>query len=226
MASEIGAIMDKIARLKSLHERPGTPEEAAAAASAIQRLMRKYNLTQMQVNTASRNTETGFDKFEVDLGAATVWKQSLMNHIAEASYCTFIRQSSGRTGSIVGEKHNVIMVKELYEFLVTEIERLADRGYRALGWTDRSWKHSFKSGAAGIVAKRISDDAREQKREQEAQTNALVVLYEEDLKNAVTKFFPRISYRTTQIRAGSMSGYREGQEAGRNINLAKQIGNA
>lgn len=229
MANEIGAIMDKIARLKSLHERPGTPEEAAAAVAAIQRLMRRHNLTQMQVNDATRNTEAGFDKHDVDLGAVMMWRQHLMYVIAESSYCMFIRDPSGRWGTIVGEKHNATMVKELYLYLVDEINRLADVAYaeaRDRHFGARTWKNSFRVGAATTVGRRIEDDAAREKQEQTNDNNALVVVYEEGLNKAVSEYFPRLRNRTRTMNVGSADAYGRGKAAGRRINLAKQIGGA
>lgn len=228
MAHELDAVMDKVARLKTLAERPGTPEEAAAAVSAIQRLMTKYNLTQMQVNAASRNTERGFDRFEIDLGAKLQWRQVLLNAICEYGYCKFVFSSANsRNGFIVGEQHNVVVAKELYAYLVAEIYRLADVGWDNIvqwGMSKAKWCHSFRVGAAFAVAERIKQDFLADQQRQEASTSALVVVYEDDLNNAMARFFPRMGAGRKRITVADAHGYGRGQAAGKKINLAKQIG--
>lgn len=228
MANELDAVMDKIARLKQLSERPGTPDEAAAAVSAIQRLMRRHNLTQMQVNSAKRNTEVGFDKFEADLGAVQMWRQGLMGAICKYGYCTFLMNAGGRSGYIVGEAHNVVVAKELYEYLVGEINRLATDGWRRYRYkattNKRVWCHAFRVGAADAVVLRIKTDFMAEKKAAVASSNSLVVVYENDLARAVQNFFPHVTSTRRRMSVSSSAGYANGAEAGRQINLAKQIG--
>lgn len=223
--ANLKAIMDKVARLKTLAERPGTPEEAAAAAAAIQRLMTRHNLSQMQIDMAERNTERGFERVFVDLGAMLRWRYSLMNDIATSSYCSFVRGQRGG-GHIVGEQHNVIMANELYQFLVNEIERLAQIGWDMSVTYDskRTWLHSFRVGAAVVVGDRLMTEWRAQKKEQQSDTSALVVLYEEDLNKAVAAYFPNMRTSSVNLGTRSADGYSKGRRAGAGINLAKQIG--
>src|SRR4051812_4255385 len=84
------AILDKIARLKGLAQRPGTPEEAAAALAAIQRLMIRHNLDQQQIDAAGRHDERGFEKEDVDLGAAMNWRRVLLQGICKYTFCDVV----------------------------------------------------------------------------------------------------------------------------------------
>ena len=227
MEQDLSGIMDKIARLKSLAERPGTPEEAAAAVAGIQRLMTRYNLTQMQVNTAERNTESGFEKVSVNLGATLRWRQSLMNTVAETSYCRFVRNWKGNFGHIIGEQHNVVVAKELYEYLVKEIDRLATEKWETEGFmhsaNKRTWCHAFRVGASVAVSNRLHNAWIADKQEQVNEETALVVLYEDQLENAMAKYFPGSFRQNINMTTRNNNGLESGKRAGNNINLAKQI---
>jgi hypothetical protein len=223
-------ILDKIAKLKTLADKPGTPEEAAAAVAAIQRLMTRYSLTAMQVEGASRNDERGFDKTRYNLGGNNGWRSALMNRIAKYTFCTAVFDHAGAGCYIVGEEHNVVAVTGMYEYLVGEIMRLADLGWDTFpmqSYTSvRRWKNAFKVGAADAVADRLKEqyDAHLAERQAEdSQTSALVVVKNDALAKAVRQFFPQS--RNINMKAGysDIAGRAAGERAGRGINLADQI---
>ena len=223
-------ILDKIAQLKNLAQRPGTPEEAAAAVAAIQRLMTRYSLTAMQVEDASRNDERGFDKARYDLGGNNGWRSQLMNRITKYTFCTAVFDHAGSGCFIVGEEHNVVAVTGMYEYLVNEIMRLADLGWETYPakyqTTVRRWKNAFKVGAATAVADRLKEqyDAHLAERQAEdSQTSALVVVKTDELKRAVREFFPESRNITMGAGYSDHAGRSAGERAGRGINLANQI---
>lgn len=230
--TDMTAILDKIARLKTLAERPGTPEEAAAALAGIQRLMLRYNLTEEEVDAAGRNEERGFDKFEFDLGASMMWRKNLMTRIARYSFCEAIFDHAGRRVWIIGEKHNVQVVKGLYDYLTDAIMRLADDGYKALDIGERmfvkprAWKHAFRTGAGQAVGDRLYDQWKASQREAEAEnarTSAIVLVKSEELANAVASFFPKLGTSRQRASYSDSHGLAAGKAAGRQINLAQQI---
>lgn len=231
--SDLAPILDKIARLKGLAERPGTPEEAAAATAAISRLMLRYNLSEMQVDAAGRNDRQGFDNTDYDLGASMMWRKNLMSRIARYSFCEAIFDHKGRGVHIVGERHNVQIVTGLFEYLTEAIMRLADEGWDALDSFEKSynnargWKHAFRTGAGQTVGERLEEQYRQHKAEAQAedsQTGALVIVKDKELAEAVRKFYPRLRNSSSRASFSNGSGLAAGQAAGRQINLASQIG--
>lgn len=230
MNQEITAILDKIARLKTLAERPGTPEEAAAAVAAIQRLMLRYNLSEAQVSTANRNDQHGFDNVSFDLGSTMSWRSHLMNAICHYTFCKAVFDHKGAKVNIIGEQHNIAIVTGLYDFLVGEVMRLADVGWNALtvedrwGSTVRSWKNAFRLGAGQTLGTRLREQFKEQAQaEDETAVNALVVVKNGALARAAREFFPNARASNSKSSMSDQRGYQAGQIAGKGINLARQI---
>lgn len=229
--TDLTAILDKIARLKALEAQPGTPEEAAAATAAIQRLMLRHNLTEAQVSTAGRNDQSGYDSTRYDIGAATMWRKYLMHTVAETTFCTAVFDHAGRGVNIVGEKHNVAVATGLYEYLSEAIERLADEGWEhdgkyQPGTTARRWKHAFRTGATNTVMQRLKDQFAYAKRQEDAagnDTSALVVVKGNELARAVRKLHPRSRSTASRAQTSDAHGAARGREAGRGISLADQI---
>lgn len=230
MNTDLTAILDKIARLRGLADRPGTPEEAAAAVAAIQRLMLRYNLTQAQVDGASRNDQHGYEKVTIDLGAGMNWRRYLLHAICDYSFCKVVFPPKGRGAYIIGEQHNIAIVTGLYDYLVNEVMRLADVGWDVLSPMDkrfstvRAWKNSFRIGAGQTLRDRLKAQFEEQKRaEGEASVNALVVVKNDALARAMREFFPNSRQTRSRSSLSDRNGYNAGVVAGRSINLAKQI---
>jgi hypothetical protein len=224
------SILDKIARLKGLAERPGTPEEAAAALAAIQRLAIKHNLDQAEISAAGRNDERGFEKEGFNLGAAMNWRRNLLQAICKYTFCDVVFAASGAHANIVGERHNIEIVKGMYDYLVTEVMRLAQVGWEALPATEqgsttiRRWKNAFRIGAQATLRQRLHDQFEEQKAaEGEEKVGALVVVKDAALAEAVAGFFPNTKTTRSRASMSDANGYLAGQLAGMGINLAAQI---
>lgn len=226
----ITLILDKIARLKTLAERPGTPEEAVAAIAAIQRLQLRHNLTEAQIATADRNDVQGIDVTAYDIGGNNGWRKNLMHVIAKYSFCAAVFDQSGRRVSIFGEQHNVQIAIGLYEYLVDAINRLADEGWLApepqlLGQTGqttaRRWKNAFRVGADATMRLRF----KEQQRENVADTgtSALVLHNDAALRSAVMRHFPRTRNTSNGAGYSDAHGIAAGKRAAHGISLAAQI---
>lgn len=229
--TDLTAIMNRIALLKNLADRPGTPEEAANALDKIKRLMDRYNLTSAQVDGAERDKRPGFDNVYYDIGFNVNWRKTLLDAIAKYSYCSAIFDHSGKGVHIVGQPHNVEIVKELFEYLATAIVRLADEGWNELGEmqavsTARTWKHNFRVGASRTLRLRLDEQRRESMKEQQAENpnaGALVVVMENELNDAVAKYFPRIVSSSKRASIGDAGAYAAGRAAGQRVSLADQI---
>lgn len=243
--TDLDAILDKIARLKALEERPGTPEEAAVAAAMIQKLMFKHNLTLAQIDGAQRADRAGYDRHDKDLGVGRSggwrWRMRLFTTICRTSFCRAVFVDSDHvraTAAVVGEAHNVTVAFGLYDYLVSEIERLCDAAHplaerefeaamrrafplrRGPTRLPSDWRTSYRRGAAEGVAAKLSEQFDESRRET-ADTGALVVVKDAELDAAESLHFPRtraIATQTVNRRA-----YEAGVADGRRINLAKQI---
>lgn len=228
---QLKGILDKIARLKNLAEQPGTPEEGVAALHAIGKLMTRYNLSERQVSTAGLDDEQGYIKTEYDLGSVAGWRKTVFFAVAEYMFCSAVVNSSGRGAYFIGKEANITVAANLYEYLCDAILRIADEGWAGMDPFEkayekpRTWKNAFRVGAAVTMRRRLRDQRREHIAEQQAEaagTSALVVVQEQELKDAVAKFFPRLG-KSRGPSAGSASGLNAGRRAAHKISLADQL---
>src|SRR5690606_19113532 len=132
--------------IKALIERPSTEGEAAAAMAALQKLMLKHNLTQFDIDAAGQEQGNGYLHEEFNLGTTMSWRKHLINAIARATFCDVVFPPKGATRFLIGEEHNLIVVREMYEYLVEAVMRLADEEWSAIpaderaGYRIRAWK--------------------------------------------------------------------------------------
>jgi hypothetical protein len=237
---DMAAILEKIALMKDLQERAGTPGEAAAAAAGIQRLMFRYNISEIEVQRATRDESEGFDREDYNIGGREMWKATLLNTIASFNFCRmvyFTGRKGGNIGALIGKKNNIIVTTNLYEFLVDELVRLAEIAWREAveevqeqripfmrqpSMNAKSFKNAFYLGAVQEIRNRLREQREESVADQEG-SSALVLVEEKALDDAVYKMFGR-------LRSGGRStindsnGYRRGKSAGRSVNLVNQIG--
>lgn len=244
---DIQKILNKIALLKNLKERPGTPEEAAVAASKIQELMTKHNLTIFQVDAATRTVgDAGPQVIESfrHTSRTDPWRAALLSQLARVNYVRSVRWT-GEKFALIGHEHNVALVWNLYDYLEKEIDRLSREGWKNhtpqtvyrrgkidsyfgsyVDWgyfpeTQAAWRNDFRMGATHTVAKRLR--AERDKLVEEAGGSALMVIAQEEVDKKVDERYPNL--RSGRVSGGrSASGWSAGREAGRSINLAKQIG--
>ena len=121
------------------------------------------------------------------------WRRRLLASVARNNFCRGVSYQGTREVGIVGEPHNVTVVKHLYAFLVREIIRLADMGVRAERTLDeeerRAWKRSFYLGAVRTIAQRLAEQRARDVRA-DPQAAALVVRKDQELEDAYREHFP------------------------------------
>ena len=123
-------ILDKLAKIKALSDRAGTLEEAQAATAALSRMLLRYNLTMEQVTVhLDGQHDRGFVRQDATIENGAMWRAILLNSLARAHFCRCVRHGSNGTHSLFGQPHNIVVVKDLYSWLVDEVERLAKTGW-------------------------------------------------------------------------------------------------
>lgn len=222
---DLSAILDRIAHLKALEERPGTPEEAAAATAAIQRLMFRYNLSEFEVNSAKRQASGAYGRMMIDLQSVAPWRRDLLFEVCECNFAKMVFYgTTSSMASVVGQKHNLEVVIGLYDYLQSTIDRLAreehnDRPVPIRGSFTR-FALAFGAGATHSVVERLRQQW-EESRQAENNETALVVM-DDELKSAFDDFFPYLITSDTRMDLDT-SGLLAGIAAGQKINLAKQV---
>jgi len=223
-------VLERIRKLQRL-SRSGNEHEAALAASKMQELLFKHNLS---IETLSEPSEYVEEKREL---GSRVWARRLMVGLCRNNFCEPLRAAWGGEIFIVGRRENVTAVNEMFVYLVGEINRLAKGSYKdykvGTPWPENanSWCSAFRSGAVATINGRLRAQ-----RELDVAKIATTVVGDEtgtaiirrldiELKAEVSRRHPRLGTRRDQGSAiRSRSGFQAGQAAGGRIALNRPSG--
>jgi hypothetical protein len=234
-AHEIDRVVERIKKLLALTASQN-PNEAALAASKAQELLFRHNLSMAMVEAATEGGNSAYVADRFDSGGWMHWRRRLLAAVARNNFCRGVSYQGTREVGIVGEPHNVTVVKHLYAFLVHDIIRLADIGVKSEHTLDeeesRAWKRSFYLGAVRTVAQRMAEQ-RQRDIAADEQSAALVVRKDQELEDAYKEFFPNLAQDADDSEAEAApspkdrgpsrprraDGYRAGMIAGKTIPL-------
>lgn len=241
-------IIDKIQKLLSLANSPNENEAAQAAAKAQQLLM-QHNLSLEDIKAKSTFSNS-IEREELEAHKRKIhWKGKLAHAIADANFCK-IWWHNGRL-ELAGKSHNRAIVKSLYEYLSTAIERLANLGVKAekLNYKNyleqiagmgivpmpepnwRTWKSSFITGCSSRLCDRIKEQTDRMKTEGIPETNVTGLIcrqaYDRE-REAITIYLQSLGISLRRCRANSKAnfsrdGYSAGQRAADSISLNRQV---
>lgn len=228
MNNDMQGIMRKLANMKKLAERPGTPEEAAAALAAIQKLMTKWSITEAELIAAGEIEAGATIHEEMTVGSNLQWRKVVMQALAHANNCAIVFAASGPGCHVFGKEHNVAVTTGMFEYLVQAINRLANDGWQDSSARQidpsakRTWKHSFRVGAGTTIAKRIRLQAAEA-RHDAGKANALMVADKSEADLMMKEMFGRTRSSRTNMQHRSAEGARSGAAAGGKVSLHGQV---
>lgn len=178
-------LLDKLAKILALTTSP-VEGEAQAAAAMLAKLLAKHNL-QMADLEAKGAAKPGVIENRVDLGkAAFQWKIDLATFIAEHYFCKVLILKRHRRGKVLlflGRPDNVQAFEMLYRWLVEQVQRIAKEERRTYIETTGDhvdplrWQVNFGMGAAQRLGQRLGN----LKRQQAADTKALVIHHAEEI---------------------------------------------
>jgi hypothetical protein len=245
------AMIVRIRKLLALADSPNENEAASAAAKA-QELLTKYNLDLIEVAAAevAKSVRDRYIRDEVTIGgkydAGLFWKRDLLSAIARTNFCRAVVWVGVPVITLIGEPVNVEVVRMMYDYLVTTIDRLS-----AEGWADlkarnggkppivessptakslysyqhpKQFRSSFSAGCVSTVARRLAAMRNEQKAD--AGVSALVILKDEELAEASEELIGKTRKQTVKRTSADADAYRSGKRAGEDISLEKQVGGA
>ena len=230
LPADLDRIVDRVKKLLALSSSQN-PHEAALAAAKAQELLFKHNLSLAMVEAelpGDRHARYISDRF--DSGGWMDWRRRLLAAVARNNFCRGVSYEGTRDVGIVGEPHNVLVVKHLYAFLVRELIRLAEAAAAGEPGLDaegaRAWKRSFFLGAVRTIAQRLATQ-RAHDAAANPQSTALVLRKDQELDEAYQQHFPNLRRedeesprrRERTARPRSTDGYRAGVRAGKTIPL-------
>ena len=223
-------LVQRLQKVRALTE-SSVPGEAAAAAAKLQEILLKYNLEMEDIEEDSPTSDDRYVKEELELGVTSGnminWRRILLSGIARSLMCAAFGYQGTHRMVIVGQRHNIEITRHFYDYLSSEISRLADVTWvKARNRTRehaRSWKSSFYNGAVDIVVQRLEEKYR-QVSKQDSHTQALVLKNERDLDEAVGHLIGRVRKNTVRQRY-SEAGYSRGTRVGKRVNLDQPVSN-
>lgn len=203
------AIIEKVKKLFALSSSPNEAE-ALLAIEKANYLLKEYNLSISDIKEDNR-----FSLIEETYSSCQkerTWRKVLINIVCKANLCTLVQYNSYKQTEfrIVGKKHNIIVAREMIQYLESSIERISKE-------ISGTYRNSFKLGIVSRLAERL----KEVEKKDEPECKALVLqelssieqyLSEQNFTNQVEKYRP-----------SSSSAYYQGLEAGAKISLCSQV---
>ncbi|MEX0683416.1 MAG: DUF2786 domain-containing protein [Dehalococcoidia bacterium] len=212
-------ILEKVRRLLALST-SSNEHEAALAAAKAQELLLTYNLELADVPAVQREDVT---QEVLNTGNTASWVGVLLGSVARHNFGDAIYLGDGQR-AIIAQPHNIEVIKYLYDYLVREINRLADRGWASFdGYASsaRRWKTGFRFGAISAIDARLEAERRKAQ-QASVDTRALIVTSDEAVRAAVHRYYPQL--RTRKVGGGDLGGYGAGRAAGASVDIRPAVG--
>jgi hypothetical protein len=160
------SVIARVRKLLALAGNNSNENEANAAALKAQAILAEYNLEMSSIDDSEpASVDATREKDEGSIAATSDWQVTLMKAVAEANFCAhwtvevLARRTNGtgrlrmrRRHCLVGRSVNVLVVKEMYSYLMGTMERLCPYEDKR----DRSTKSWF-NGCSDRLQSRLSD---------------------------------------------------------------------
>jgi len=236
-------ILDRIKKLLSLSKSTNEHEAASAAAEAA-KLMLEHQIAEAELEGDVGEPEPVTEEQVDGDGKAVTWKVDLLDGLGASLGCKVYYKSAsefyqeGARYYCVGSQSSLDTIRYMYQYLVGEVRRLADVGYKAEAEecaasgverpAARAWKGSFRVGCARMIAKRLKAQRQEtlSQANQEGRSKALVRIDSQALavKDYMQRHHGRIAAARSTAGSGSRSGLAAGAAAGKGVNLGNSSG--
>lgn len=255
---DINSILSKLKKLQRLYEGAkavNSEAEAANAAAKIQNLLTQYNLSMADLDSVADN-EQATNVVEEKLGdnwarkCGGFWDQLLLYGICKYNFCYVIVSKRheyrvNRNGNevreqrqkyiVIGEPHNIEVVKWLFDVLAGQLYRLALKRYEEYRNDDSQalmriftgekrmspakFHRSYLAGAAKGVQDRLKEE-RDRELQAQVQVNALVLRTDQKLNDYVAENYKDLR-SSRPMHIGSGHAMAMGREDGRKVNITR-----
>jgi Protein of unknown function (DUF2786) len=254
---DINSVIEKIKKLRALSRKAGTPAEAEAAAAIADKLLQEYGLAEAQLQASGDKPAETIDEhtFTTFAARAPTWQRilasGLIRHYDCASYLIWLYRSPEGipfdrpclSQRIIGRPSDIEAARYMFNWLVVEIERLAQLN----AGQGRSWLDSFRRGAVQGVLSKLYESKKAAREEVAAKarvaeainpdvaktTSTGLAIYDRRKEEAKAKLYelhPDIKKQEKRSRGGTAwrsasnyDGFRQGREAGGNIHVGASL---
>ena len=226
-------IMERIRKLIRLKESTTSEGEANNAAILVNRLLREYNLSLLDLNDRQRE-----EKFQIKTSGrlsfkdtfGSYWKRDLLRVLCQYNYCRLLIYQGTTDMIIVGTEENVATVSILYDYLRSAFRRLANkrhleyvsskRGYYRTGKYKKKYIRSYLEGVSPGLREQF--EAMHDIPTETVRDTALVLCHSALIDKYLEKIrtCKKVLTRNTQT---DYSAYYSGMGDGRSISLNRQI---
>jgi len=244
-------IIERIEKLLALSQSPNE-NEALAAAEKAQAMLAEYNLSMSDIGQIRDQTIKDNDLLTDRAG----WVKPLLSQVAKLYFCGYYYQTfpaewvkknnldknnrsllAGGHGrvflrhSFIGEKINIIVAKNMSEYLITTMEKMCIERQKTVSIKERlSYRSSFMNACAAQLCyrlrQRLVESSQSGIKGNGTNLPALRSLYEQ-AQNAVDNYLETEGVKLKQnknlTRITNYKGMLAGQEAGDSIGLDNQI---
>jgi hypothetical protein len=243
-------MLRKIRALKAKADDPSTTEaESLAFAAKVAELLGNYDLEEAHLNIGKE--EEAAPVGHEDYVAKNNWNSSPAKRVLVMAVCKLynvsplVRSGQGQPWTLVGRKHNIVMVKDMTDYLIKTTVRLsseyvkAEKAKMALNvstWSLNALAPSavdFRRGCFKRLAERLHDLYLETARKEQPVYNGTnpgnlpaLYMHEGKLRQAyIGVHWPRAgTMRPQRVKQGYSA--MAGRAAGDSISLNKQVGGA
>lgn len=213
--------------------------EASNAASKAQELIDRYKLDMAAVSIESQEpVEQVEDDTNGIVGGrrSITWHWRLLSFICKANTCKAwsnwkfnpTTRSYNQEYRLIGTKTNIEITKYMYAYLLTEIERLAQREMKfgqGKG-QGKTWSNNFKLGAAAAIGDKLSE-AHAKVKSDYTGTKALAIIqkseYDLDVYYGELKKKLNLKQSSSSPTRYDPSAREAGYKAGKNIHLGSAL---
>jgi hypothetical protein len=159
-------ILDKLEKVQALQNGAATPAEAEAAATAMTRLLAKYNLDALDVQRrlGAKAPALVFAKEDVKNIGNTPWKRALLNAVARHNQCRMVYYTGTKDAVLFGPESTIRLVIDLFtslERVVSNLTALAYQGVTVLKIPGTTWRAAYALGCVtgiGVAMERAKQD--------------------------------------------------------------------
>lgn len=222
----IQQVISKINKLLNL-SKSNNVNEAAAAAAAADRLMQNYRISAVELSSSNKEEEpiTLIEEYLHTSGRLVLWKNVLAGVLCDHYGCAYFIQTvpSNKDGvrgtvkalRVFGCQSDFDIVKYMYGYLTTEIERLTKLEASGKGHT---FSQSYSLGAVQGIRDQLNKSIEKMRQENTSSAMILLSSRTEKSKNEMNSKL-KLKAAPASKQHYNSDGFDTGRERGQNIAL-------
>lgn len=223
-------VIKRIKSLFAMATNAGASEnEKAKAILHAQKLMRKHQLTETDVQEGKSNEPESFGDLTYRLpayGRSIMWMRQLITAIADHNFVRCYYKTSGKRGTqtktveLFGTEQDIRLTIHAFEGIRQQITIQCDIDYHVVGGNKAKFRNSFCIGAVSGFVTVLGEMA--DKADAESNTTALVIAKDAQLDAAFYEHVPLLVTKRSRSQL-DLDAYYDGQGYGSSLSVNPAI---